>query len=662
VNGLEKIKMKQMIVGIDGEGIGRFPHKYVLLAASDETGTRKWSIEEEEGLHSDECLAFLADLAFDNDIVGFSFAFSYDITKILQDLPDSLVYRIMRPDERKSCDLEHGASMPTEVIYGPFRINYFGSKFTVRRGRREGVRSDEKGLVIWDVYKFFQSSFVKALEDWKVGSDDVEFIQQMKLRRGEFTWEEFPEVKSYCYQECKYLAQLVDKLIKAHDAAGLTLKNFYGAGSTASALLDKLEIKEKVKAEILNSASSSGLLVNWKPLDMDSAVMRAFFGGRFENSIVGPVRQRIYSYDISSAYPYQIYQLPCLEHGLWRYSEDRGELDRARQALVVWSQNLSIARADDYSHVNNRLWGPLPFRYATGTIIFPTNGGSGCTYLPEFLQAEKFGVKFVCAWILENDCDCTPFNDIPYYYNERCRIGKEGPGIVLKLGINACYGKLAQSVGKPQYNSWIWAGMITSGCRAQILEALLTFKDERNLLAIATDGIYSTEKLDLPLPIETNTSGYGKPLGGWEEKIIEGGLFFARPGVNFALKDNHISLSRGRGYGRNIILSHSQAIIDSFLNGHTVHIFPDVVRFNGAKNTISKSEANFINVYNRSKNYGEWTLESMKLDFCPQPKRCSVEGNRLLPWFADNNSMSAEYDSSMSEDELIGRIAADQPK
>ena len=641
-----------MIVGIDGEGIGRYPHKYVLLAVSDATGDFQKSIQNLDGLSSNTCLSFLSDLSYEYpEITAFSFSFGYDITKILQDLPDSIIYRILRPEERKDSKGD-----VTEQIFGPFCINYLGSKLTVRRGFRNGVKSKETGLVIWDVFKFFQGTFVKALEDWEIGSHDISFIQGMKEARGEFDSKDFHKIKSYCFQECRYLAQLVHKLSKAHEKAGLKLKNYYGAGSTASALLDTMNIKELVQEEIPYSREVTDFLVEDSPLTMRSAVLRAFFGGRFENSIIGPVLDDVYSYDISSAYPYQIVQLPCLKHGLWKLTYNREDLNEVRQALVVWYS--------DYSHMNNLpLWGSLPFRYAGGSIIFPVTGGCGCTYLKEFEQAEAFGIKFKCAWILDQDCDCQPFKDIPFYYNERCRIGKDGPGIVLKLGINAGYGKLAQSVGNPQYNSWLWAGMVTSGCRAQILEAIKYHKNEENLLAIATDGIYSLEKLILPKPIDTGTNDYGKPLGGWEEKIVKGGMFFARPGVNFSIKTpEDAKLARGRGYGRRIIVNHYQAIIDSFERGDNVHIFPDVVRFNGAKNTITRrnGEQPFrLYDYTRSPKYGEWGEEPMKLDFCPEPKRSGRVGNRLLPWQV-KEGISAEYDKG-KQDETYGLIGKEQP-
>jgi hypothetical protein len=59
----------------------------------------------------------------------------------------------------------------------------------------------------------------------------------------------------------------------------------------------------------------------------------------------------------------------------------------------------------------------------------------------------RIGAGCVEAWIYETECDCQPFARMPEFCRERVKIGKEGAGIVLKLGSNSVYGKLAQSVG-----------------------------------------------------------------------------------------------------------------------------------------------------------------------------------------------------------------------
>jgi len=627
------------IIGLDGEGIGRNPHKYILLAAASDDGFIK-SIEDLNGLSSEACLSFLADLAYNNPgLEVFSYAFGYDITKMLKDLPDSLLYRLVRPDERRQIYSVKDGTMPAEEIWKDFRLNWISSRFTVRRGKRNGKRSKERGMIIWDVFKFFQSSFVNSLNTWKVTDEQtVAEIERMKKLRSEFRSDDLEEIKGYCISECKNLAILVRKLKDAHEAAGLKLKSYYGAGSTATAVFANLGTKKLVKNEMPWSKESIPAVGN-----MRSGVMRAFFGGRFENSVIGPIHETIYNYDISSAYPYQTVQLPCLVHGEWKLIADRSELDKYSHALVFY--NLFAA--------NNQVWGPLPYRHADGTIIYPVTGGTGFCYLKEFKMAEKMGAQFIAAWVLEQDCECIPFEGLPPLYNERQKLGKDGPGIVLKLGINAIYGKIAQSIGTALFNSWVWAGMITSGCRAQLLEALLLHEDPSNLLAVATDGIYTLERLTLPTPIETGTGSMGKPLGGWEEKIIEGGMFFARPGVNFSLDNStDVKLARGRGYGRSVITTHAEAIQRSFANGETAHIFPNVQRFHSIKSSISRSYNTEMkcNTYNRADRFGEWTEESMKLSFSAGPKRREIEGNRLLPWKL-SGGLSSEYYKGISEDE-----------
>ena len=111
-----------------------------------------------------------------------------------------------------------------------------------------------------------------------------------------------------------------------------------------------------------------------------------------------------------------------------------------------------------------------------GSIAFPETSGGGWVWREEYLAGEKLfeNVGFEEAWLYHCDCECQPFKDIPKYYSYRILIGKEGPGIVIKLSVNSNYGKTAQTMGGEPgtFHSWMWAGLITSGCRAQVLESM----------------------------------------------------------------------------------------------------------------------------------------------------------------------------------------------
>src|SRR4051794_32436887 len=96
-----------MIISVDGEGndithpvFGTTRHAYTLLAAADDKfGFEKHVSADGElrmgdgehaanfGLTTKQCLDFLVNLPRGQNVIVVSFAFSYDVTKILTDLP-----------------------------------------------------------------------------------------------------------------------------------------------------------------------------------------------------------------------------------------------------------------------------------------------------------------------------------------------------------------------------------------------------------------------------------------------------------------------------------------------------------------------------------------------------------------------------------------------
>lgn len=640
--------------GIDGEGIGKDPHLYTLIACTNESDTDRHYLEAGEGLRTQAILDWLLSLPQNRMI--FAYAFNYDLTKILQDIDDKTLYFLFHPElrNRKGRDAAKG---PKPVFWKGFGLNLQGSKFGIFKGKRK--------IIIWDIFKFFQGKFVGALKDWKVGTPELwERMGEMKDLRDVFTEEMKERIRNYCLEECKCMAELARKLYKGHTDAGLELTSFYGAGSSASAMLSKMGIKDVIVDP---------------PQEMKEPVAASFFGGRFENSVIGEIEGPVYNYDISSAYPYQLYRLPCLLHARWKKTNRRADLDTARTALV----RCSLLASPVIEH-----WAPFPFRDKKGTISYPRVIDSCWVWLDEYKQGElgwPNNVVFLEAWIYESDCDCHPFKDIPHYYNERCRIGKEGPGIVMKLGSNSCYGKIAQSVGNGVFNSWVWAGMITSGCRAQLLEVLLLHKDRSNLLMAATDGAFTREPLITPTPIETGTSGTGKPLGGWEEKKITQNVFIARPGIYFPMNPSEKQLKecKGRGVGKTVVYKNWELITDSWKQYRDTQpvTVANVRRFCGALTSIRRNEqADGTFKYIRAnghnglpdeneKNwpkYGEWVEREVKMSFDPRPKRERVLEDGVSLELRDSQGDSIPYSKAMKnvESDAMGegyKIMIEQP-
>jgi len=413
------------------------------------------------------------------------------------------------------------------------------------------------------------------------------------------------EINEYCKVECKCLAQLVRALIDAHRDADLELKHYYGAGSTASALLDKFGIREK-RGE--------------HPKEMEHALACAFFGGRFENSVIGAISGPVYNYDINSAYPYHISRLPCLEHGTWKHVDG----DRNGQVLPtrIRQATLALVRWELKAGMGITSWGPLPMRATDGTIAFPLEGRGWC-WKDEYLIAEQgWNVRATEAWFYHTDCDCKPFADIPRMYLERIKLGKDsGKGQPFKLGPNAVYGKLAQSQGlNPPFQSWIWAGNITSSTRAQLLRAILSANVPWNILALATDGIFSRERLNLPRPFDTGTFNVSKPLGDWDEKVFPTGVFLVRPGIYFPQNPTEEQLKevRARGLGKRVLYEQWRKIVEAFNAGKEDVQVTQLQRFIGVKSALSYGEKSGVK---RSPDYGEWVEHPIVVSFDARPKR-----------------------------------------
>ena len=683
-------------VGVDGEGLGRRPHRYVYLAAASDEGhsweladpgwAPAWEPDAEKraarvlatgsayamagvrGLSTEACLGFLLGLPREAKLFGF--ALGYDLTKWLEDLDDETLWLLFRPEERPRKGKGATRGGPRPVTWRGWELNLQGTHFSLARG---GERRD-----VWDVWKFYGCRFTQALQDWKVGTEaDWEEVDAMKSKRGAFDQESPEDVQRYCRDnECPRLAAMARKLALAHEAVGLPLKVFHGPGSSAGAMLTKMGIKAAVRAPCP---------------EMQGAVARAFFGGRFENAVVGAVDRPALGLDISSAYPYQLWQLPCLVHGSWRHVTRRGALDGAEAALVHYG--FRGGRPAPGSPIDAGTWGPFPYRFGKGqrrpnpdptkvgipeegSICFPRESPGGWVYLAEYLAGERAfpEVRFREAWVYERACTCRPFAEIPHYYLYRIQLGKEGPGITIKLAVNSCYGKLAQSVGHAVFGCWLWAGMITSGCRAQALDVLALHRDPTDMLMVATDGI-ATLQLDLepPAPIDTGTrvllpgspadaadpvTGENKkPLGGWERQELPDGLLLARPGVYFPLHlgltggnaaaaqankkevDKLVKKIKARGVGKAVLLRHYEDILLSWVRhrGAEPMTATKVARFCGAKTSVHRSGPEGERRYGRADgtsksehgappSYGQWVERPVVMSWDPLPKRARIEG------------------------------------
>jgi hypothetical protein len=293
--------------------------------------------------------------------------------------------------------------------------------------------------------------------------------------------------------------------------------------------------------------------------------------------------------------------------------------------------------------------------------MFPLSGVGGWTWKDEYLAGRAIASAHADeAWIYHTDCACNPFTKVPSYYIKRCEWGKDARGIPLKLGPNSLYGKMAQSKGvDPPFQSWVWAGNITSGTRAQLLRAIGCHRNPWACLMLATDGVWSRERLTLPTPRDTGTGHLPKPLGGWEEKRFDKGVFAVRPGIYFPLSPTLEELEkvRARGLGRKVLYERWREVVAAHEAGATELEITGMSRFIGATSAVTRrTEAGPVK---RSPDYGEWVDWPIKVSFQPFPKRrVAAPDGRLLPWtYLDWES--EPYDPAAMSPEALAMMLAE---
>lgn len=528
-------------VGCDGEGMGDgSEHAYYVWRMGRNV------LITGQPLKCEEIFEFI--LAQPQGPIYVIFSGNYDFTMMLKGAPNDFVSDLLNRDGRTD---DNGKVRPAR--WNDIRVDYIPHKrLSIGRGSRT--------VVIHDVFGFFQSSFLVAIEEWDVGSSETRaLVKSGKERRGSSDVLS-EEEKAYNRIECDLLAEMVQKLDDATRSLGLSASPYEGAGAIASSLM-KIHVAKPIKErnkrlpdaakEPEHMPDPYELIPSWD----------AYYGGRFEITAHGPINRPVYEYDINSAYPAVIQYLPCLLHGRWVEGDNgRG----IRLGHIRWN---TVPKSRLVSELPP--FGPLPHRNKQGNVTFPLVG-SGWYWSVEWPDdPATYEVDACWSWIQQ--CEHKPFAWVRDRYQQRKThkaAGRKGQAMMLKLGYNSLYGKMAQNVGQAPWRNSVYAGLVTSTCRKWLRNAAMQRPED--IVMFATDGIYSLSPLDLPINTE---------LGGWEYGDYPDGLHFVRPGIYFS-PDGKAKV-KSRGISRATIERNSEAIIGAF---GLIYDHPDwLTALNGAK-------------------------------------------------------------------------------
>jgi len=460
----------------------------------------------------------------------------------------------------------------------PYVTNENGEELLDKNGKKT-IDMDGPSIRIFEVYGYFQSPFndvVKSMVQRGAASDDEKtLIAEMKAKRGRFNKEPIRKIIDYCQAECRLLADEMTTLRKAlfDPEIGLFPISWHGPGAAVSELYRSKKLKahfgEHISAEPLPLQSEQqrwaghafagariemvkqGYARPWPQIEVKNAEGNISIDGKRLNQLRAkwlagaseyndPV-QFLGLYDISSAYPAELVELPSLSPacGYWRKAaanefrmgKDGMSLASLKQLIESTSRVSMFQIKYKFPTIYRRKpnivhtpFFPLFHRVKGGGILFPSEGRGrfsrecalgAISYLqrmfPQFPskhEGQEIAFEIEGAWLWIETAHVRPFEFLRGYYERRKAMKKEIEATghynflekILKLILNTVYGKTAQTTGQkgkapPTYNPF-YASAITSGCRRCVLEAALI--DPFSIVQFATDGIVTTKPLHGP--------------------------------------------------------------------------------------------------------------------------------------------------------------------
>ena len=382
-----------------------------------------------------------------------------------------------------------------EFVFEGYKIQYIpGKKLTIRKGHHSSV--------FFDIAQYYQSSLVDAYNN-NIKKLDESYLS-MKLKRQSFSKEYYrvnrKHVREYCVYDCKLTKELSDHwILLFYKSFGFYPQRWISSGYLA----EKVLINHGIHIPKFDAI----------PYQVQDIAWRSYYGGRFEILKRGFIGEG-YLYDINSAYPYALSQIPDLTNGKWI----KRKSIHPKSKLGFFKIECNIP---DCKYVP-----PFPFR-SSGRILFPS--GKFVTYCT---QSELQACKENLYRILEGyqfipNSDIKPYSKfVKNLYEKRMQLKQNNDPLELPLKVilNSIYGKTAQRVGNKIGNLFcpVIASTITGMTRAMLYEFVTRHKIEDNVVSFATDSVISTKKLDVD---SDSLGGFKLEKSAMDVYVLQNGIY-----------------------------------------------------------------------------------------------------------------------------------------
>lgn len=444
----------------------------------------------------DDVIAFLTYRGFKNKFNWF-FNIRFDMEALIKHLP-----------------LETLRELHTvgSIDYGYYSVQYLSQKFLKIR---DNIR--EESYCFYDINNFLSTSLNQASKEY-LGKEKYDKIDSVRLNIDIDYWKENEEeIIHYCKIDAQLTKEVADyfwNLIDEH------------IHFLPSAPYSKGAYSQEYFLQTTNMPT-----INSLPIEVLKSAYLSYSGGRFEILKRGYF-DKVYLYDINSAYPYQMASLPNYNYGEWF------ETDEFKPNCLSGFYYCTI------EHLH-----PLisPFmQKISGLNVYP-NG----KFNQWMTQKE---VEFVLSRFPNTDLSVS----LGYYFEEnnlvyplrekilelyKWKETEKDPVIryCVKIILNSLYGKFIQTVGGKTGKIFnpIWAAEITANTRLQLLEVAM--KNPSTVIGFSTDSIHS----QIPMVFK-NPEFCGTNLGQFELDCQGEGIYIQSD--VYSIKNEEKTKTRYRGF------------------------------------------------------------------------------------------------------------------
>jgi hypothetical protein len=355
-----------------------------------------------------------------------------------------------------------------ELEYHGYRISYIPHKCLTIKYRKRTWR--------WfDLYLFYETALENAGQKYlgkgKTGKAS-DFENEWKKDKNKSV--------AYCINDCVLVKELAKLIKEKLGKYKIQTKQWYSKGKFA-----EIYLRKNCRIPTINELKREDINI----------FIESYKGGWFEMVRKGSF-ERVYDYDINSAYPFYMCQLRTIK-------EKTNDIEKAYYGALRVSVDVPV---------NDFL--PLLFVKYKGLSVAPVGKFETWLTLQEYRYLkDKYDMKILESCFYISTSNEFMRSQMEWLYKNRLL------DEFLKKVMNSGYGKFCQVIDGKAGNLFnpIFASYITGSTRVHMMR-LIEMTGSENLLSVQTDGILSLAKVDIPIT--------GKKVMGeirreaWDEAVI----------------------------------------------------------------------------------------------------------------------------------------------